>query len=573
MVRFVFLLLFSLLPAVGGSIYAQSSKNYATSSDNIIATVHPLATDVGIEVFRKGGNAIDAAIAAAFTLGVVDGYNSGLGGGCFVLIRKPDGEMIAIDGREMAPAAARREMFIKNGKPDSPASQIGALAIGVPGAVKAYEQAVVDYGSLKLIDIVSPAATIAAKGFEVSQIYSDELKGQKRHLSRFPGTAKVLLKSDGSIYSAGDKLIQSDLAETYRSIGEYGSDWFYRGEFARKTEEWMNANSGLLTREDFANYKTVMRKPVRSSYREFEIVGFPPPSSGGVHVAQILNILEKFDLREIYQRDFGQFLHVVAEAMKLAFADRAYWLGDPDFVDVPRQLTAKEYAMALAGRIDFDRASKVTSHGNPPQSESKFFEKHTTHLTAADKQGNWIAITTTINTRFGSKVIIPGTGVVMNNQMDDFSIAPGVPNAYGLIGSENNSIAPGKRPLSSMSPTIVLKDGQPIFSTGAAGGPRIITQVVWAIINHLDLGMPVADSISQARIHHQWSPDQLMVEEKLPADLVEKLQSFGHRIKTIKSKNAGVSQAIGFDSGKGMFTGAHDPRVPGKAAGQLIKLP
>ena len=547
---------------------AQQLDNFATSKINMVATVNPLATDAAVNAFRKGGNAVDAAIAAAVTLGVVDGYNSGIGGGCFILIRKADGEVIAIDGREMAPAAADRDMYIKNGKVDSLASRVGPLAIGVPGALKAYAEAISNHGNLKLADVMLPAAKIAEQGFEVSTVYSDTLKSQQQKLKRFPATARILLKDDGAIYLPGEKILQADLAKTYRSIAAQGIEWFYNGSFAEKTALWMKSNSGIITEADFARYETAKRQPVQSTYRGYEIIGFPPPSSGGVHVAQILNILESFDLKKMQHDDPAQLKHVVAEAMKLAFADRAYWLGDPNFVNVPKQLISKEYAKSLASKIDVEKSTLVKSHGTPPNADVEFFEKHTTHLTTADNDGNWVAITTTVNTQFGSKVIIPETGVVMNNQMDDFSISIGVPNAYGLVGSENNSIAAGKRPLSSMSPTVVLKNGQPVLAVGAAGGPKIITQVVWAIINHLDLGFPIHEAIGRARVHHQWSPDQLFVEETTSDAALERLKTLGHTLQILKSNSSGVSQAISFDPKTGLFTGAHDPRVPGKAAGQ-----
>ena len=545
---------------------AQQEFSTATSKRNMVASVHPLATDAGIKAFEKGGNAVDAAIATALTLGVVDGFNSGIGGGCFILIRKSDGMTIAIDGREMAPAAATRDMYLRNGKADGSLSTVGPLASGTPGALAAYARAIKEHGKLGLKELILPAAEIADRGFTIDNVYQGKLKAVAQHLRRFEGTKAVLLKSDASMYSVGDTIKQPDLAKTYRAIGQQGTDWFYNGLFARQTAAWMKQHDGILTATDFANYKTVLRQPIRTTYREFEIVGFPPPSSGGIHVAQILNILEKYDLAAIHKRNPAELKHIVAEAMKLAFADRAYWLGDSDFIKVPRGLIDKSYAAELAGKIDSEKTTLVKSHGTPPDKDSKFFGKHTTHLCTADKQGNWVAITTTVNTPFGSKVIVPGLGVVMNNQMDDFSIAPGTPNAYGLVGGENNSIAPGKRPLSSMSPTIVLKDGKPILTVGAAGGPKIITQVVWAIINHLDLEMPIGKAIGTARVHHQWSPDRLRVEKTMPQELIRAMESKGHTIQT--SSVMGISQAISFDPATGNFSGASDPRTPGKAAGQ-----
>lgn len=542
------------------------SNHTEVSKLNMVASVNPIATDAGLKAFEQGGNAVDAAVATALTLGVVDGFNSGIGGGCFILIRTADGKLIAIDGREMAPGAADRDMYLRDGVADGTLSRTGALASGVPGALKAYSGAVSGYGKLPFASVVLDAAEIAEQGFVVDRVYSSRLRSTQRYLKQFPGSAAALLKPDGTIYQPGDVLKQPDLANSMRQISKSGTDWFYGGEFAQKTAEWMSQNGGIITVDDFKNYKTVDRNPVRSTYRGYEIVGFPPPSSGGVHVAQILNILETFDLRELYQEDPAQMRHVVAEAMKLAFADRAYWLGDPDYAKVPRGLIDKKYAQELAKKINIDQVSEVTSHGTPPRKDGDFFGKHTTHVSAADAEGNWVAITTTVNTTFGSKVIVPGLGVVMNNEMDDFSIAPGVPNAFGLIGGENNAVAAGKRPLSSMSPTIVLKDGQPIMTIGAAGGPKIITQVVWGIINHLDLGMPIGQSIGEPRIHHQWSPDRLAVERKLGADQVNRLKELGHNVSL--SGSAGVTQAIAWDEKTGLFTGAHDPRVPGKAAGQ-----
>lgn len=533
---------------------------------NMVATVHPQATQAGIEAFEKGGNAIDAVVAAALTLGVVDGYNSGIGGGCFILIRRADGEVFAIDGREMAPLAATRDMYLRDGKPVSSLSKVGPLASGIPGALAAFERAVDQHGKLSLRELIEPAAEIAEQGFKVRPVYEEALNSTATELRKFSGSKSVLLKPDGSVYQAGELLIQTDLAKTYREIAEQGTGWFYGGSFAEKTAAWMKENGGILTVEDFAGYKTVDRKPIRTQYRGYELIGFPPPSSGGVHVAQILNILENFDLAEMHRKNPQQMKHVVAEAMKLAFADRAFWLGDPDYAKVPRGLIDKTYAQSLASKIDIDQVIAVDSHGTPPRSTEDFFSKHTTHLCAADKEGNWVALTSTVNTPFGAKVIVPGLGVVMNNQMDDFSIAPGAPNTYGLIGAESNSIAPSKRPLSSMSPTIVLKEGQPVMTVGAAGGPKIITQTVWAIINHLDLKMPIGEAIATKRIHHQWSPDRLLVESSLPKRDIEFFRSVGHQIETRAA--IGISQAISFDPETGLFEGAHDPRVPGKAAGQ-----
>ncbi|HEX5104232.1 MAG TPA: gamma-glutamyltransferase, partial [Pirellulaceae bacterium] len=357
-----------------------------------------------------------------------------------------------------------------------------------------------------------------------------------------------------------------ELAATYRAIADQGPDWFYRGPFAAAAEKWMVEHGGILSADDFAAYKPIVRQPLVTKYRGRTVVGFPPPSSGGVHVAQILNILEQFDLAAIHARDPAEYQHVLAEAMKLAFADRAHWLGDPAFARVPRGLVEKEYAQGLAAKINLAKATPVAGHGAPGDADERVFEKHTTHIAAADAEGNWVAITQTINTSYGSKVIVPGTGVVLNNEMDDFAIAPGTPNAFGLVGAEANAVAPGKRPLSSMSPTIILEDGQPVMTLGAAGGPTIINQVVQAIVRRFDLQLPLEECLAQPRIHHQWSPDLLRVESKLTEAEQKGLADRGHEL-TVTTAKIGVTQAIEFDTTSDMFRGLADPRVPGKAAG------
>jgi len=536
----------------------------------VVATVHPMATEAGIAALQRGGNAVDAAVAAALTLGVVDGHNSGIGGGCFVLIRQSDGQLVAIDGRETAPLAAHRDMYVRDGRLQSQLSRIGPLASGTPGALAAYELAVRESGRLSLADLLKPAADIAEQGFAIDRVYEADLRTTATQLAKFPATRAILLRPDGQPFREGEILRQPDLARTYRSVASEGTAWFYQGPFAAQVDSWMKEQGGLLRKEDFARYRARRRTPVVTTYRDRSIVGFPPPSSGGVHVAQILNMLEHFDLRQLYAQDRAGFVHVIAEAMKLAFADRAHWLGDGDFVSVPVGLVDKQYAATLAARIDRERVIDVPRYGQPPRSNTDLFGspapgKHTTHVAAADAEGNWVALTATVNTTFGSKVIIPGTGVIMNNEMDDFSIQPGVPNAFGLIGAAANAIAPGKRPLSSMSPTIVLDGERPVMTVGAAGGPTIITQVVLAIVNRVDLGLPLADAVAAQRFHHQWVPDRLRVERAFDVELLEELRKKGHQVDATGS--GGVTQAIAIESADGPLMGVHDPRVPGSAAG------
>jgi gamma-glutamyltranspeptidase/glutathione hydrolase len=526
------------------------------------ATVHPLATQAAINAVGNGGNAVDAAVAAGLTLGVVDGHNSGIGGGCFFVIRAADGAVSAIDGREMAPAKAHRDMYVIDGRLDNEASKTGALAPGIPGALKAYDLALKRHGKLKLADLLLPAAEIAENGFAIDEVYERKLAATAAKLKLFPASAAIFLKPDGSPLKKGDILVQKDLAATYRAIAEQGLDWFYGGEFAAKTEAWMKENGGIATAADFASYKAVEREPVRSTYRGYELLCMPPPSSGGVHVAQILNILEHFPIRHFRA---SSRVHVVTEAMKLAFADRAYWLGDPDFAKVPRGLVDKAYAAELAKKIDLDKMTAVPQHGTPERWEGDLFGKHTTHLSTADADGNWVALNQTINTAFGSKVVVPGTGVLLNDQMDDFAVQPGVPNAFKLIGAEANSIQPGKRPLSSMSPTIVFKDGRPILTAGAAGGPTIITQTLLLISNIIDQDMGPNEALAQARFHHQWAPDELKIEDKFGKETLRRVEAFGHKLDI--SKGFGACQCVMWDSERNLLVPAHDPRVPGKADG------
>jgi gamma-glutamyltranspeptidase/glutathione hydrolase len=526
----------------------------------IVSSGNSLATEAGLQVLRNGGNAIDAAVAVGFTLGVVDPKNSGLGGGCFMLIRLANGGIVAVDGRETAPAAATADMFLRNRQPDPALSQTGALASGVPGALAAYDFALVNYGSRSLAEVIAPAVTIAERGFVVDTDLAKAIKSEAKDIERFSASRELYLPS-GVPLQRGARLRQTDLAESYRRIAEQGSDWFYRGPYAKTVEAWMKTNGGLLTAEDFANYRVMTREPLITQYRGYTIAGFPPPSSGGVHVAQILNMLEHFDLEDL---DTASRWHVIAEAMKRAFADRAYWLGDPAFTDVPIGLVDREYCARLASQIRLDRATPVAGHGEPPRGSDFFSGRHTTHFCTADAEGNWVACTATINTTFGSKVIIPGTGILLNNEMDDFTAAPGVSNYFGLVGSKANAVAPGKRPLSSMSPTLVLKDGSPVYALGGAGGPRIISQVVMELVALLDLQASLREAAATPRVHQQWSPDELVIEASTSGKLRRDLELRGHKLKP--SRSMGISHLIGILP-DGSFVGAADPRGNGRALG------
>jgi gamma-glutamyltranspeptidase/glutathione hydrolase len=532
----------------------------AHGTHGAVASVNPRATQAGLEVLKSGGNAIDAAIAVGVTLGVVDSHNSGLGGGCFMLIRRANGEVVAIDGREMAPAAATRDMFLQNGQANTDLSQTGPLASGIPGSVAAYAYAVEKFGRKKFADLLLPAAKLAEDGFPIDRVYAGKIAATADDLRTFDAPKALLFHEDGTPLKEGETLKQPDLAASLRALAEQGPDWFYRGPFAAKVAEWMKAHGGIITADDFAHYHIALREPVRGTYRGAEIISFPPPSSGGVHVIEILNMLETFDLAKL---DEPTRIHVIAEAMKLAFADRAFWLGDPDFVPVPRGLLRKDYAQSLASRIKLDSVLAVPSHGDPPGAATDTFEKkHTTHFSVADAEGNWVACTQTVNTSFGSKVIVPGTGIFLNDQMDDFSAQPGVPNAFGLVGAEANAVGPGKRPLSSMSPTIVLRDGHPILAIGAAGGPTIINQTVLNLVAVLDLGLSLDAALAQPRFHHQWRPDELRLENRASDSVRQALTKLGHHLAPVN--NIGSSNGVAWSDGA--FTAASEPRVPSEAA-------
>lgn len=542
-----------LLPVIATASRAETQGGFA-------ATVQPLATEAALDAFRRGGNAVDAAAAAAMTLGVVDGHNSGVGGGCFILVRTPGGKIACLDGRETAPAAATRDMFLRDGKPDEKLSKTGVLASGVPGAVAAWAAAVKQFGRLPFADAFRAGIRHAREGFPIDAVYARKLKATADDLALFPASKAIFLQPDGEPWPEGHVLVQKDLAVTYEKLAEEGADWFYRGAFAEETAAYMHENGGLLTAEDFARYRIVERDPLDTRYRDWRIIGVPPPSSGGVHVAQMLNILGNLPKQE---PGTASFARTVIEVMKLAFADRAHWLGDPDFVDVPRGLVSEDYGRTLAKKVDPSRATPVDAHSAPPDWQSDHFGKHTTHLATADDEGFWVSATATINTAFGSKVVVPGTGVLLNNEMDDFSIAPGVPNHFGLVGGEANAVAPGKRPLSSMSPTLVLDEkGEPVMSIGGAGGPTIISQVLLGLLYCLDHGMSPSEALALPRFHHQWRPDKVRIEKATPPGVMEDLRRAGYTLD--EQKEFGACQII-VRGENGKLSGASDPRVPGKA--------
>jgi gamma-glutamyltranspeptidase/glutathione hydrolase len=529
------------------------------AKNGMVASQEATATRIGVEVLEKGGNAVDAAAAVGFALAVTLPRAGNLGGGGFMLIDMAgSGETVALDYRETAPAGASRDMYLgPDGEVDQQRARFSHLSVGVPGTVAGLALAVERYGRLSLAEVIQPAIRLAEDGIVVTPGLAASLESRRARLTRWPAAAAVFFKPDGSAYRPGERLVQRDLAWSLRQIAEAGPAAFYRGAIAERIAKEMAAEGGLITRADLAAYRAVLRKPVRGRYRGYEIAAMPPPSSGGVHLVQILNILEGYPIGELGHNG-SRSLHLMAEAMKLAYADRSKHLGDPDFWDVPvAGLTSKDYAEALRKRIDRGRARPATEIG--PGEPQPFESNETTHFSVMDREGNVVSNTYTINFSYGTGIMAPGTGILLNNEMDDFSAKPGVPNAYGLIGGAANAVEPAKRPLSSMTPTIVFKDGRPFLATGSPGGSRIITTVLQIIMNVVDHGMNVQAATNAPRIHHQWLPDELRVEQGLGPDALRALEALGHKLAV---KNAmGSTQSI--RRGEQGFYGASDPRRPG----------
>lgn len=560
-------ILFSFLAItiLGIAVFAASPRPECAHRAMVVSA-ETNATQVGLSILKRGGNAVDAAVATALALGVTEGYSSGLGGGCFILVRMASGEAVAIDGRETAPMRATREMFIpRDSLSPLDLSTAGVLAPGVPGELAALDLALKKYGRLPLSEVVKGAIALADTGFPISKFYWERLEFNRDKLSRFPATRSLYFANDSSVLKWGDRLVQKDLAATLRAIAAAGIDTFYNGLIAQKIVDFVAAQGGILSLEDFISYRPRVRTPVTGSYHGYEILSMPPPSSGGVHVLEILNILEEIGLGYLGAGS-AEACHATAEAMALAFADRAAFLGDPDFVSVPVEgLISKIYADSLRLHIHRWQHTKPAGPGIPPGWLPDTTLRHTTHLCVLDEDGNAVSLTATINTGFGSGVVVPGTGILLNNEMDDFVTNPGGANYFGLTGSAANEVAPGKRPLSSMAPTIVSKNGKPVLIVGGAGGPRIITAVVQTISNLIDHNMQLQAALDFPRIHQQWQPDKLYLEDAFPIDATIELQRRGHNIAYGGFWSAVT--AIQADSVSGLIFGATDSRMNGSAAG------
>ncbi|UTW59810.1 gamma-glutamyltransferase [Kordiimonas sp. SCSIO 12603] len=527
------------------------------------------ASEAGLEILRAGGNAVDAAVATGFALAVTHPQAGNIGGGGFMMVYlAEEDKTIAIDYREMAPAAAHRDLFLDaNGDVDNALARFSLKSSGVPGTVMGLTQALEKYGTLPLKQVMQPAIRLARDGFEMTWALQDSLTRYKPRLERDPISLKLFYKADGSPYVAGEVFKQPELANALEEIASKGADGFYKGWVADAIVEKMKTSGGLITHKDLENYVAKEREPIVGTYRGFKVVTMPPPSSGGIHVVQMLNVLEGYDMAAEGHNSAG-YIHRLTETMKYAYADRSKWLGDPDYFNVPRAaLTDKNYAAEIRGKIKLDRATPSTEIAPAPKLPRESHD--TTHFSVMDKAGNMVANTYTLNFTYGNSKSVDKAGFLLNNEMDDFSAKPGVPNAFGLLGGEANAIEPGKRPLSSMTPTFLFKDGKPLMATGSPGGSRIITTVLQTILNVMDFGMNAQAATSVPRFHHQWFPDKIYTEAGFSLDTRRILAKMGHDVSLDPVKGRvgvlGAEQSV-MMTPDGYITGAADPRRPGSHA-------
>jgi gamma-glutamyltranspeptidase / glutathione hydrolase len=531
----------------------------------MVVSQEAAASRVGLDILKRGGNAVDAAVAVGFALAVTMPRAGNLGGGGFMLIYRADlNQTIAIDYRETAPAATTKDVFLDaNGKADPFKSRYSGLATGVPGTVAGLELAWRKYGSGKFsfADLIAPAIALARQGLAVDDDVADSLPLAAKALARHPASARIYLRPDGSVPQTGDHIALDDLAATLDAIAVNGAGGFYSGPVAQKIVQAVNAAGGRMTIEDLASYHAVEREPVRGTYRGYTVVSMPPPSSGGAHIIEILNILEGFPV-PAQGLDSAASLHELAEAEKLAYADRAAWLGDPDFLKIPLAgLTSKAYAEHLRGLIALDHARPAADirPGEPQRYESD----QTTHFSIVDSDGNAVANTYTLNLPYGSGLVADGTGVLLNNELDDFAAQPGAANAYGLMGGDANAPGPAKRPLSSMSPTLVFKDGKLLMATGSPGGSTIISTVLQIILNVIDHGLNVAEAENAPRAHDQLWPDELRIERGMSLDTIRLLEAMGHKV-VVRDAMGSANTIVRTSDGE--LEGASDLRQRGTLA-------
>ncbi len=532
-----------------------------TAGNGMVVAQEQRAARIGIEILDRGGNAVDAAVAVGFALAVTYPRAGNIGGGGFMVIHLgKTGEDAAIDYRETAPAAATEKMFLDaNGEADPKKSRDSALSVGIPGTVAGLALAHEKYGSgkLSLAELIEPAITLARNGVEIVDDIADTLPLAQPRIARWQSSAPVFLNSDGTVLMPGQDLLQPDLAITLRAIASDGPKGFYEGPVAEKIVAAVRKAGGIITTEDMKNYRAILREPIRGTYRGYDIISMPPPSSGGVHLIEILNILEGYDLAKLSREES---LHIIAEAMKRAYADRATFMGDPDAVKMPvAGLISKKYAAALRAQIG-TRATPSTEirSGNPGDFEGQ----NTTHFSVIDRDGNAVSNTYTLNFSYGLGLVAEGTGVLLNNELDDFTSKPGTANAYGLVGYNANLPGPGRRPLSSMTPTILMKDGKPFLVTGSPGGSRIISTVLQIIVNVVDFNLAIDQAVSAPRVHHQWQPDELFVEPGISPEILEGLVKRGYKIVPTPPQTSANSIEITTDG----YVGAADRRTRGSLA-------
>lgn len=551
-------------PAAWPIIAGQARTLPALAAHGMVASQEAEATRVGVEVLRRGGNAVDSAVAVGFALAVTLPRAGNLGGGGFMLVHMAERDKtIAIDYRETAPRAATPTMFLgANGEPDPHLSRDTGLGVGVPGTVAGLAEAHRRFGSgrFSLAELIAPAIHLARNGVIVDDDLADSLPVAAPRLARHPSTARIFLKADGTALARGEQLVQADLARSLEAIAQHGPSGFYDGTISERIVSTVRAFGGVMTAEDLRDYRVVLREPVRGTYRGLTIASMPPPSSGGVHLIQLLNLLEPFALGAMGHNS-AESLHVMIEAMKLAYADRAEFLADPDFVAVPtRGLASRGYADQLRPLIDLARARPAAEvrAGDAGRHE----EEQTTHFSVVDRWGNAVANTYTLNFSYGLGLVAEGTGILLNNEMDDFAAKAGATNAFGLVQGGQNLPAPGKRPLSSMSPTILFRDGRVFMVTGSPGGSRIITITLQTILNVVDHEMNIADAVGAARVHHQWLPDQVDVERGVSIDTLRLLQARGHALRPVSAFGS-ASSILATSAG---LTGVGDPRQRGTLA-------
>jgi gamma-glutamyltranspeptidase/glutathione hydrolase len=561
-VRFAVILTGALaLPFVAQADDQIGHARAVVAKNGMVVAQEATAARIGADILERGGNAVDAAVAVGFALAVTYPRAGNLGGGGFMLIHQAAGNDTAIDYREVAPQAITQGSFLDaDGNADPRKSRDSALAIGVPGTVEGLAVAERKYGSgrFTLADLIAPALKLARDGMPVTEDIADLSGNMLDRLKRWPATAKIFLKPDGTPLTPGEILVQSDLANVLEAIAKDGPHAFYQGPTAEKIAAAVQAAGGVMTVDDLKSYAAVEREPVRGTYRGYEVVSMPPPSSGGVELIEMLNILEGFDLAHA---DEVQELHLLVESMKRAYADRALFLGDPDKVKAPvAKLISKDYAATWRATIDQERATPASAirAGGTVQHEGR----NTTHFSVVDRFGNAVANTYTLNFSYGVGLVADGTGIILNNELDDFAAKPEAPNAYGLIGYDANAPGPGKRPLSSMTPTIILKDGKPFLVTGSPGGSRIITAVLQVVVDVIDRGLDIASAESAPRIHNQWLPDQVFAEPGVSPDVLAGLQARGNKIVPT-GKFTSVNSIVVTPDG---FMGAADPRTLGGLA-------